>query len=159
MAESKSPLAYPDDLSSIPGIHMVEGENCPPHVFHHTHRYTYADVRTCKYAFMHMYECMRTHVHTHAHAYTHACIHTFMHTYTMHKHKHLHMCTQTCIHIQVIIHTYTAQSHKVSLKSVVLGQSSLRHNHSQVGQTGKYCADPFYPAPFTPPCPLSSYPS
>lgn len=77
----------------------------------------------------------------------------------MHKHKHLLMCTQTCMHIQVVMHAYTAQSRKVSLKSVVLGQSSPRHNHSQVGQTGKFSADPFYPVPFTAPCPLSPCPS
>lgn len=108
-----------------------------------------------------MYVCMHTHVQTQTRTCIHMCIYTHIHAH-IHACININTCTcalrQACTYKLLCMHTLH-RAVKVSLKSVVLGQSSPRHNHSQVGQTGKFSAHPSYLAPFTPPCPLSSYPS
>jgi len=91
----KVPAAKPDDLSSIPGTHMMERETKP--------------LSSCPLTSTecHMHARAHTHVHIHTHVYTHK--HTNTHKYTQkHKHTHKYSKTQT--------HTYTHRQTHTKLK-------------------------------------------
>lgn len=91
----RAPGAKADDLSLIPGTHMVEGQNC---IYHKVS----SDLLVCYVTYIHRYIHMYTH---NPWVFTHMALYICMHTPT-----HIHKCMNTHMQLSYIHnhrHTHT----------------------------------------------------